>query len=75
MNKAAQLTLGAYVVLIVVFIFIIVNLMWIVPMLSSIISTDPAYSTGNLSYMVWLVPAVILGAGLVMFFMPNTVVR
>lgn len=75
MDNKAQLTLSAYVVLIVVFIFILVCLSWFVPLIGDIVATNSAYSTGNLSYMAWLLPVVILAGGIVMFFMPNTVVR
>ena len=75
MNCKGQLSLAGYVALIVVFIFISLCAYWMYPILSDVVSSDAAYTTGYDGYLVILLPAIFVIGGLVMFFMPNTVVR
>lgn len=75
MSKKGQLSLAGYVVLVVVFVFIAACAYFVYPILSGVVGTDPSYSTGYDKYLVILLPAVLLIGGIVMFFMPNTVVR
>jgi len=75
MLKRAQLDLAGLVVLSVVFIFLLLCVQFFVPIMQNIIGTDPAYSSGSEKYLLYLIPFVMVCAGVVMFFIPNIVVN
>lgn len=74
--RRGQLALGGYVALFVVFVFILVSAIFVFkPIADNVLSSEPTYHNSGLVWMWWLFPAVFVIGGLVMFFMPNTVVR